>query len=267
MTNNDQPNEIWETLCRSNDIHADLAEIYPFDFFTELATYFDKSPKPFELVQGVNSTVIAYLKGQVKKTADKSELFQSTGTHLIKIGVAARQLQYSLKQIRKSAITESVLYTQTANFFDMNDQRGKDAYEKAEFRNGPHDPFAYIRELSSALSLAANEIIELPDINEPEDTAWRAAQFVRKTNTARKTRKKKLPAHYALEAAAIAFRPTWENYSTKLYSKGRYHHDKGGYVSVATKAFHKIIVKIDSRVPETLAGTSIENVRKHLKVE
>jgi hypothetical protein len=268
MTFNGQPKEIWENLSKSNDIHSDLAEIYPFDFFLELATCFDKSPKPFELVQGVNSTVIAYLKGQSKKTAQKSELLQHTGTHLIKAGVAARQLQYSLKQISKSAITEFVLYRNTAKFLKTENKRGKNAYERAEFRNGPHDPFAYLRELSNALSLTVNEIIELPDKNETEyNTAWRAAEFVRETNAARKKGKEKLPAHYALEMAAIAFRPTWERYSTKLYSKGRYHHDRGGYASEPTRAFHKIIAKIDSCVPESLAGTAIENIRNHSKVD
>jgi hypothetical protein len=216
-------------------------------------------------VQGVNSTVVAYLKGQLKKTAQRSELLQHTGTHLIKAGVAAKQLQYSLKQINKSAIAEFVLYDQTANFLETGNKRGKDTYKNAEFRNGPHDPFAYLRELSNALSLAANELIALPDKNEVEnETARRAAEFVRETNAARKKGKKRLPKHHALEQAAIAFHPTWEIHSSKLYSKGGYRHDNGGYSSEATRAFHKIIAKIDSRVPESLAGTAIENIRKQL---
>lgn len=268
MLNKEQPEELWETLCKSNDIHTDLAEIYPFDFFTGLASHFDKSPKPFELVQGVNSTVVAYLKGQIKKAEYRSELLQYTGAHLIKAGVAAKQLQYSLKQISRSRVAESVLYNKTAHLFSKNDQRGKQAYENVKFRNGPRDPFAYLREISNALSLAANEIIELPDKNETEaTTAWRASQFVKKINAERKDGKKKLPAHYALEAAAIAFHPTWESHSSKIYSRGRYDHGRGGYASEATSAFHKIISKIDTRVPESLAGTAIENSRKQLKVD
>ena len=120
---------------------------------------------------------------------------------------------------------------------------------------------AFLRELSNALSEAANNIIPLPHKMEATDvTDLRAKQFVTQTNADRKESRNKLAAHHALEQAARAFRPTWEQHSTKLYTQGRYHHDRGGYDSKPVTAFHKIIGKIDSRVAETLAGTAIKNV-------
>ena len=262
MSNNARPKELWETLYKSNNIHADIAKIYPSEFYFDLTTHFDKSPKPFELIKCVNATVIAYLKGKQEKAANQSHLLQHSGAHYVKAGIAAKQLEYSLRQISKSALAETVLHELTAKFFDTDAQRGLNVYNNTAFNTGPHNPLAFIAELSKALSLAANDILELPHKDENEkETSVRAANFVKKENEMRKDGNKTLAAHHALEKAASAFRETWEQHSTKLFSKGRYHHDKGGYASDATRAFHKIIAQIDLQIPESLAGTAIENIR------
>ncbi|PCJ91187.1 MAG: hypothetical protein COA50_16805 [Flavobacteriaceae bacterium] len=264
MQNNETPEEPWKQLYISNDIHTDLAAIYTDAFLFDLAPFFDKSPLPFELIKGVHATARAYIKGKVEKAAHDSTLLKYTGVHLIEAGVAAKQLQYSLQQLRKSPVMEALLFENTETHLNESTPRGLDAYKTSQHRTGPDDPLAFLRELSNALSEAANDIIPLPHKLETDaEIQSRAKWFVTQTNADRKETRRKLAAHHALEQAARTFRPTWEQHSTKLYTQGRYHHDRGGYDSKPVTAFHKIIEKIDSRVAESLAGTAIKNVTRN----
>ena len=262
-----KPLEPWERLLKSHDIYADLAEIYPDAFYDDLARLFDKSPYPFELINGVQKTARAYVDGKWRKRIVRSQLLKFTGVHLMKAGQAAQQLEASLEQLQKSAIGEAALYKRLEKYLKSASAKGQATYSYERFRNGPDNPLSFIRELSGALALAANEIIPLPDKDEPESVAEsRAKNFVEPANKQRRQNQEKLAAHYALEQAAAAFQPTWEQFSTKPYQRGRYHHDKGGYYSEPVIAFHRIIAQIDSRVVETLVGTAINNVLNAAKV-
>lgn len=259
------PNELWERLYKSNNVKAELDNIYTADFFIDFATLFDRHPHPYALFKGVYDTAEAYLVGKREKAALQSELLKHSGVHLMKAGQAAQELQYFLTQLSKSKLAEAVLHKNLGEHLETSAGRGRDALKSAEFRNGPSDPLAFLQELSDALAKAANDILPLPDEDEGElETRRRAMAFVNQFNANRAASPKKPTVNHALRSAATTFRPTWEKHSRVLYSKGRCHFDLGRYVSKPAQALHRIISRIDSRVPESLVGTAIENIRLHL---
>lgn len=255
------PKELWEQLYISNNIKAELDNIYTADFFYEFAILFDRNPHPYALFKGGYDTAEAYLIGKRENAALQSELLKHSGVHLMKVGQAAQELHYFLKQLSKSKLAEDVLHKNLGEHLETSVGRGRDALKSPEFRNGPGAPLAFLQELSDALAKAANDVLQLPDEDEGElDARRRTMAFVNQFNVNSAASSKKPIVNHALESAAIAFRPTWKRHSRVLYSKGRYQHDLGRYVSKPAQALHRIISKIDSRIPQSLFSTAIENI-------
>lgn len=102
------------------------------------------------------------------------------------------------------------------------------------------------------------------EYDEEKDARPRAFEFVTKANDAPK---KRLPKNHAVEQAARAFQPVWEDLSTLPYRRGRYKHEIGDYDCKPGNALHAIIAKLDPTVAPSLAGTAIENIHTQLKAE
>ncbi|WIY27076.1 hypothetical protein [Parasedimentitalea psychrophila] len=261
-------NEVWQRLMVSNDLFSDLSDVYTPDFFINFTRLFDKSPQPVELVLGVHNTARAYLSGKQAKTIEKSGFLKHTGKHLFSAGLAAQQLAYALRQVSKSDIAASMIQEGVSKYLTSSQVRGTQAHRSAEARNGPEKPLNYLQDISEALTQSIGEIIPLPGEDDDEREFRHEAKFhAMALNKELSERREPLPKFHALETAASAFRPIWETYSKQKYIRGRYHHDRGGYVSEPGYTLYQIISKMDSQVAESLAGTAIENIRSQLKDE
>ncbi|MBL4874440.1 MAG: hypothetical protein JKY41_13915 [Rhodobacteraceae bacterium] len=262
--------ETWERLYSSNNVKAEIDKIYTSDFFFDFVRHFDKDPHPYELYKGVFDTVEAYLIGKREYATHYSELREHSGIHLRRAGIAARTLQNSLKQLSKSALAETLLHDNFGKHLQSQNGRGHDAYNSVVFRNGPSHPLEFLQELSNAFALAVNDIKPLPEEDEEAENRsarFHARHFANEFNEEHATSLGKIAVHHALESAAVAFRPTWEQFSSEKYARGRYRHERGGYDSMAVFALYRIISKIDSTIKETLVGTAIENIRSQPKID
>ena len=256
-----KPLEPWQNLLTSTDIFSDICDIYSAEFFADFTRHFDKDPQPFDLFKRVVSTAHAYVTGKWEKQAENAKLLQYSGVHLIGTGLSARRLSYELSQVTKSKRAAQSLHVNLRAILDQDEARpfATKAYKSAIFRSGPQSRLTVIQELASALEEAVAQIITLPlEYDEEQDAKPGALDFVTARNDAAQ---KSLPKNHAMEAAARAFQPLWEEFSSLAYRRGRYHHDIGGYDCKPGDALFAIISKLDPTVAPSLAGTAIENIR------
>lgn len=265
MVNRKKPLAIWEILLESNNLDADLAEIYSHSFLEDFCRLFREGTAAHDLFGGVLTTAKAYLTGKQRQKIHKDSLRTYSGIHLRRAGIAARHLEYSLKQLSKSPYASAKIDENMRGHLPELTGRGLDAHTAANSRNGPSLPLAYLQELSGALSQAINDIYPLPiedEEGEDRNTKYGTFSFVDSYNLDRAKSLVELPPHFALELASSTFRPIWECHSELAYSRGRYIHERGGYDSKPVRALFEIISKIDKSVPESLTGTAIEKTRK-----
>jgi hypothetical protein len=257
----------WEDLLTSEDAFSDLCDLYSAEFFEGFASHFNRNPMPFDLFKGVLNTAQAFMRGKWDKKVEYSKLLQYSGVHLIGAGMSARRLSYELRQVTKSERASQMLHVSLQTILDQSETLplAKKVYRSIEFRNGPQSRLNAIRELASALEEALGQIIELPEeYDEERQSRQRAFEFVTETNG---SSKQVLPKNHASEAAAKAFKPVWEEFSTVAYRRGRYKHEIGGYDCKPGDALIAIIGKLDPTVAVSLAGTAIENIHTQLKGE
>jgi len=251
-----------DKLLNSDDIHADFAEIFPSEFYSDLSKLFCRKPDPYKLFTSTQNTVQAYLRGWREKNVNKSTFLQHTGKHFLLTGMAADQLAYSLRQLAKSEFTEEWLLRGIKKHIDPSQKRGHAALAYTADHCGPNHPFQFLREIAEAIAKAVDDQISLPDKKEVEaEYLGRAEEFNEYVRNLRAEKRRTLPAHHALEQAAIAFRPIWEKNSNLLYYKGRYDESLDGYVSKPAEALHFVIRKIDPEIKVTLVGTAIGKTR------
>lgn len=256
-----KPLEPWQNLLTSTDIFSDICDIYSAEFFADFTRHFDKDPQPFDLFKRVVSTAHAYVTGKWEKQAEKSKLLRYSGVHLIGAGLSARRLSYELSQVTKSKRAAQSLHANLRATLQQGETRPRamTAYKSASFRSGPETSITVIQELASALEKAIGQIIALPlEYNEEPDAKQRALDFVVQANEAAQIT---LPKNHAVEEAARAFQPLWQEFSTLAYRRGRYRHEIGGYDCKPGNALFAIISKLDSTVAPSLIGTAIENLR------
>lgn len=264
MVNRKRPFETWETLLESNDLDTDLAEIYSHNFFEDFKRLFREGTEAHDLFGGVLTTANAYLTGKQQQKTHKDSLRTHSGIHLRRAGIAARHLEYSLRQLSKSPYVSAKITGHLFEHLPKLKGRGLDTHKAAISRIGPSSPLAYLQELSGALTQAISDIYPLPEEDEEGENSQSridAYKFVKSHNRERESSLEGLPPHYALQLAASTFRPIWERHSALAYTRGRYIHERGGYDSKPVRALYEIISRIDESVPESLAGTAIENVR------
>lgn len=257
----------WQELLTSQDMFSDLGDIYTFEFLEAFTCHFDSDPTPIDLFQGVERTGRAYIDAKWRKQVDKSMLLKYSGVHLLGAGLSARRLSEELGQVAKSTRANQNVQDNLRTIFNQSDIRpcGKRAFQSSSFRNGPQLRLAAIQELASALAEAIGAIVSLPeDYADEKAMKYEALDWVDEVNDAAQ---KTLSKNYAMEEAARAFKPTWEEFSSVAYRRGRYHHDIGGYDCKAGNALFAIITKLDTAVAPSLAGTAIENLRSQLKRE
>ena len=249
---------VWGKLGESSDLTRELITIYDKDFFVEFTEYFGAKPDPLDLVEGTLDTARAYITGWHKKQANRSDFGIFTGRHIVKAGIAARDLEYSLRQLSKSDLAAFILNWNFENATKGKSQKTDQLLDYIERQFGPKDPLEIYRIMADALAQAAGGIISLPDEDEPpSECIARADAFSAEIQTGKWRKISKLPAHYALQQAAIAFKPLWEQHSPRLYYKGRYDETKDGFYSPPASALHFVIRKIAPEVKLTLVGTAI----------
>jgi hypothetical protein len=256
--------EAWQRLLKSTDTYRDLCEIYPAAFFEGFVTHFDRGPEAVKLFKGVIDTGHAYVRGKWLKKAEKSKFLQYSGVHMMGAGDAARQLAKSLQQLSKSDLANQMVSSRLAKVLaaDASTGQAQKAYFSPASSSGPQSRLDVVHQLALALEEAIDQIITLPlEDDDAAETRQRALTYVEEAN---RTKVKTLSKNFALEEAARAFQPLWEEFSTVAYIRGRYKHEIGGYDCDPGRALHQIIKELDSTVAESLAGTAIENIRVHL---
>ncbi len=256
MTNEIEP---WERLLESHDLFSDLCDLYTPAFYISFAKRFDRHPHPIALVQGVHKTATAYVEAKWHKRVSQSQLLKYSGIHLMSAGLAARRMSYALSQISKSDWASQIV---SFRYGKQIDERPL-AQRLAKF--GPQSRLTSLMETSAALEAAIESFLPLPD-DPDEEKEYRSAalEFVEINNA---STRKQLTKNHPMESAARAFQPVWAEFSTKPFIRGRYKYDPPGYDSEAANALHDIVRTLDSTVPNSLAGTAIENVRAQSKRE
>lgn len=256
MTNKIEP---WERLLKSHDLFADLCDLFTPAFYISFAKRFDRHPHPIALVQGVHKTATAYVEAKWHKRVSQSQLLKFSGVHLLSAGLAARRMSYALAQISKSDRASQIVS------FRYGKQLNERPLAQRLAKLGPQSRLTSLMETSAALEDAIASFLPLPD-DPDEEKEYRstALEFVKADNA---STRQPLTKNHPMESAARAFQPVWTEFSTKQFARGRYKFDPPGYDSEAANALHDIVRTLDSTVPNSLAGTAIENVRKQLKDE
>ncbi|MEH6740874.1 MAG: hypothetical protein V7695_20355 [Sulfitobacter sp.] len=213
------------------------------------------------LFKGVIDTGHAYVCGKWLKQAEKSNLLQYSGVHMMGAGVSARQLSEALQQLGKSDLANQIVSATLAKVLaaDTSRPQALKAYICPAAPSGPQSRLDVIQQLASALEEAIGQIIALPlDGDDAAAARERAFTFVADAN---RTKVKTLSKYFAVQEAARAFQPLWEEFSSVAYLRGGYKFTSQGYECEPGTALHQIIRKLVSTVAESLVGTAIENVR------
>jgi len=262
MKNRTSKKIIWKHLNESTDLTGDLLKIYDQRFFERLNNLFDEAPNPLVLLDGTLVTARAYIHGWHKKLSTQSEFGVHTGRHILQAGIAAKRLEYHLRQLSKSDLAAFILNQDLENELLNKSDKMDSFLDNSQNNCGPARPMEPYRLIADSLARAVNGIIPLPDEKETEGESRARGDLLSKQMISDKSsRVPKLPAYYALECAALAFRPIWEQHSKGLYYKGRYDETKGGFYSRPASALHFVIREIDPEVKLTLVGTAIEKIR------
>lgn len=255
-----RPAEEWQRLLVSHNVTDDLWTLYPASFIEDLAERFDRHPQPIELMQGVLDTGSAYLEAKWLKQVERGNWLKYSGTHLISAGLAARKLSGALTQLSRSAPAAQAVQERLSIVLaqDPTSPNANLAHEASMRRSGPQARLATFEQLASALEAAIANIIPLPDeYDEEKDARDRARMFVEHANAQTKHR---LPKNHAVEEAARAFKPLWEDFSTVPYRRGRYRDEVVGYNCEPGAALHQIIARLDSTVALSLVGNAINKI-------
>ena len=147
----------------STDLTRDFLKIYNKGFFVEFIKYFDADPHPLDLVEVTLDTARAYIIGWNSKNANKSEFGIYTGRHILKAGVAARDLEYSLRQISKSDLAEYVLNWNMENIANGKSPKTDQLFDHIQRQFGPSNPLEIYRIIADSLERAVDGLISLPD--------------------------------------------------------------------------------------------------------
>lgn len=102
-------NCVLENLSRSSDLTRDLIMVYNKEFSEKFVKYFESEPHPLDLMEVTLDVARAYIRGWQEKLANKSDFGTHTGRHILKAGIAARDLEYSLRQLSQSELASFVL--------------------------------------------------------------------------------------------------------------------------------------------------------------
>lgn len=249
-------------LRESSDLTRDLITIYNKDFFEKFVGYFEAEPHPLDLVETTLDTARAYIHAWQEKLANKSDFGTFTGRHILKAGIAARDLEYSLRQLSKSDLAAFILKRNLENVANGKSIKTDQIIDYINRQYGPAEPLEIYRIFADAITRAANGLIPLPDEEETESQYIARGDAFSKEIQSNKWKKiSELPAHHALQQAAVVFKPLWEQHSNRLYYKGRYDETKGGFHSPPASALHFLIRKIDPEVKRTMVGTAIGKIR------
>ena len=217
------------------------------------------------MVETTLDTARAYIIGWQEKKANKSDFGHFSGRHILKAGVAARDLEYSLRQISKSDLAAFILHWNMNNVIDGTSIKTDYLLDYIQRQFGPANPLEIYRIFADAISQAVDGLIALPDEDETEKLyIARGDQFSKEVQSDKSGKISKLPAHHALQQAAIAFKPLWEQRSPRLYYKGRYDEAKDGFFSPPASALQFLILRISPEVKLTQVGTAIGEIRNIL---
>ena len=256
-------NPVWKQLLISDNLAFDLDSIYSDAVLEKLSILLEKCDASSKLVPGVHKTARSFLRGKYEKQLQKSAVLQSSGRHLATLGVVAGQLSSTLKMATKSDLVQKILADKLGERLTADRPFGEVANTAARFHSGPAVPLSYLQDVSAALAEAVGELVDMPEYS-GNQAALRAAgdKFVTESSGEPHPDYKDLPKNHALEAAAWAFRETWEAFSDQPYIRGRYKPERGKYDSRPAYGLFLIVSELDRTVTESLCGTAIENIRR-----
>ena len=161
-------NFVWGKLSESSDLTRDLITIYNKEFFVEFTKFFDNDPHPLDLVETTLDTARAYIIGWQAKQANTSNFGNFTGRHILKAGVAARDLEYSLRQLSKSDLAAFIIHWNMRNVIDGTSIKTDYLLDYIQRQFGPANPLEVYRLFADAISQAVDGLIGLPDEDETE---------------------------------------------------------------------------------------------------
>lgn len=255
-----RPIEPWENLLHSANIYDDLGAIYTNEFLLAFAEHFDRAPHPVELMEGVFATARAYVNGKWRKQIERDRWRKYSGVNLIRAGLSARRLAWSLRQIGKSGPATDAVLEQLGDTLREGDRAlGRRAYQSSLNRSGPATQLRTIQELVASLEDAISELIEVPE--DPNEEWGRKPYAINYVNEKNLSATRTLTKNFPVEEAARVFRPVWEKFSTVPYRRGRYYFELGRYDCKAGDALHEILSRLDRSIAPSLSGTAIENTK------
>lgn len=129
---------------------------------------------------------------------------------------------------------------------------------------GPSNPLEIYRVFADSIARAANGLISPPDEDETESQYIARGDALSKDFQSNKWEKiPELPTHYALQQAAVEFKPLWAQYSIRSYYKGSYHEAKGLFYTPPASALQFLVRQLDPQVKLSSVVKAIEKSNFH----
>lgn len=260
-----KPTPPWQTLLRSNDLAAELRQLYDDAFYGALAANFGREATPARLTALTQDVARAYLHGLCERAASKDGKRNTDGERILELGLAARRLRLALEELATRPWAEAMFLAPTRDALAAMGGRGAMALRAGTEPTGPGDPWAFLREIAAALEAVSGGVSPLPAPGESLGAAQaeayrRAAQA--KADDASGARR--LPPLHALHCAARALALAWAPLAPLPFTEGMHMTGVKDHASTATLTLHMIVARLDPAVPRSRARTAIRFIREEL---
>lgn len=248
---------VWERLLESDDINADLRDLYDTYFQVDLFRVAGLNAPNGILTDGVKVAVKAYLHTRHDMKRRKPGKMETR--HIERASDAAHGLHVALSKIENHRNVQLKLASAITEAITEKRGRGADLLRVGMTRHGIGDPFRALKEISEILADVSASLVS-KDVGGPSDDCRERGYEIQKAELAGWSLRERKTETQPITALVKAFRPSWEQCSAHPYTEGMYRTDLRRTVSPAVDAVLLIGRKIDSKLSRKRVVTAFRNV-------
>ena len=250
-------NPAWKRLLESNNINAELRNLYDASFQAELSRIAELDSFDGTLIDGVKAGVRAYLRSRHEMTRRKPGKMETR--RIEPVSDAAHGLYLALSKIENSPNVQLKLASAIADALTQKGGRGADLLRVGLVRHGIGDPLRAVKEISEILAEVAASLVN-KEVGGPSDDCRERGYDIHKAELADWALRERKTETLPIVALVKAFRPSWEQCSVHPYTEGMYRKDIRRTVSPAVDAVLLIGRKLDSDLSRKRVVTAFRNV-------
>lgn len=248
---------VWERLLDSDDINADLRDLYDPYFQADLLQIAGLKAPNRILTDGAKSAVRSYL--HVRHEMKRRKPGKMETRHIERVCDAAHSLYLALSKIENHRNVQLKLASAITDAITEKGGRGADLLRVGMTRHGVGDPFRALKEISEILAEASAPLVN-KEVGGPSDDCRERGYEIQKAELADWSLLERKTETLPVTALVKAFRPSWEQCSDHPYTEGMYRKDIRRTVSPAVDAVLLIGRKIDSKLSRQRVVTAFRNV-------